>query len=215
MTRDKFTEYVQNLSDYDLYILAKENLTTHKSDVALFDWQNEMIYDECQARHPDIYNSALNDAVLMMATRENNISDINISDIIRPSLMSRVELANFIGDKFINNTEQESIAYDSVVKKVLAGSDDNYLFCTVSGNSMTGAEINDNDVLLVEKSYSDLSGKIIVASVNNILFVKRYLEKDGAIWLHSENENYEPFKVGNDVDFKILGVVKMIMHSVD
>ena len=215
MTREKFKEYVKGLSDYDLYLLAKKNLTASNSGVALFDWQNEIIYDECQSRHPDIYESALNDAAYMMATRENNLDDIDISNIIRPSLMSRVELANFIGERYIKGIGQDGIAYDTVVKRVLAGNDDNYLFCTVSGDSMTGADINNNDVLLVERNYSDLSGRIVVASVNNKLFVKRYIYQNGEIWLYSENEKYQPFRVSDEFDFKILGVVKMIMHSVD
>lgn len=214
MTREKFAKYVKNLSDYELYLLAKKNISTHSADVNGLDWHNEIIYAECQNRHPDIYASAVNDAGLIMAAKKAG-SSLDVSDVLRPSLMSRVELANFIGGSRINDTLRNSIPFDTVVSEISSGGSDKYLFCKVSGDSMTGAYIYDDDILLVDKNYENADGKIIVAAVNDILFVKRYQNRNGKQLLLSENEQYEPFEITPDVDFKILGLVKMIMHSID
>lgn len=215
MKRSKFKEYVENLSDYELYLLAKTHLSFRQTVSNQHDWQNEIIYSECQVRHPDIYASAVDDANLTLAGRKESVGDFVVSEVLRPSLMSRAELSNFIGNTNINDTNKYEIPFETVVREVLSGGDDKFLFCKVSGDSMKGIAINDNDILLVDRNYEDISNKIIVVSVNDILFVKRYRKDDDGEWLISENEKYEPFRINADIDFNIVGVVKMIMHSID
>ena len=214
MTREKFKEYLAGLSDYELYLLAKKHIASQGGSVNPIDWQNEIIYSECRARHPDIYASAVDDANLILASRTESDGVFDVSDVLRPSLMSRAEFTNFIGNTKINDTNKFEIPLETVVREVLSGGDENYLFCKVSGDSMTNAAINDDDILLVDRNYDDIADKIVVASVNDILFVKRYKKYDGKQWLLSENEKYRPFEITPDIDFHIVGVVKMIMHNV-
>jgi DNA polymerase V len=81
-------------------------------------------------------------------------------------------------------------------------------FVRVSGDSMEGAGIFDNDVLVVDRSIDTTFGQIVVAAINGELVVKR-LERgtDGRLVLVSENTKYAPLLVGEDEDCHVWGVV--------
>lgn len=81
------------------------------------------------------------------------------------------------------------------------------------GDSMIGAGIFENDTLIVDKSIPPKSGKIIIAALNGELTVKRLKLKLGKIWLLPENPQYQPIEITGEADFKILGVVIHVIHS--
>ena len=85
----------------------------------------------------------------------------------------------------------------------------------VKGDSMTGAGINDGDLVVVWKQPRVENGEIGVAIVNGEATVKRiYGEKD-RIRLVSENLNYKPICVNllqNQISIagKVLGVIRRL-----
>ncbi len=85
-------------------------------------------------------------------------------------------------------------------------------YVRVSGDSMTGAGINPNDILVVDRFIKHKSGNIVVASMNGELCVKRLRIKDGSAWLYSENPAYAPYEVEPDDEFEVWGVVTAIIH---
>jgi len=210
LTRKKYINYVRGLSDYELYSLAKHNIIGARAGLSLFDWQEEIIFNECESRNHDIHASAQSDAEMLIASRSAMTTGVNVSDIYRPSLMSRAEIAALLGGTNVNNLTNNQDA--DVLNSVLSGKSKNYLLCKVSGDSMLGEGIYENDMLIVERN-TRANNKIIVASVNNELFVKRYIKDSTGEWLHSANDEYAPFKIRKDVDFRIIGLVKYIMHS--
>ncbi len=80
-------------------------------------------------------------------------------------------------------------------------------YVRVAGDSMTGAGINPNDILVVDRSVKHKSGQIVIASINGELCVKRLRIKDGGAWLDSENPDYDPFEVSPVDEFEVWGVV--------
>ncbi len=84
-------------------------------------------------------------------------------------------------------------------------------FVRVEGDSMTGAGIFSDDVLVVDRSVDPKDGHIVVAAVNGELVVKRLsIERKGlnpVLQLVSENEDYEPISVGDGEECFIWGVV--------
>ncbi len=82
----------------------------------------------------------------------------------------------------------------------------------VSGDSMTGAGINPNDILVVDRSIKHRSGQIVIASINDELCVKRLRIEDGSAWLDSENPAYTPYEVEPDDEFEVWGVVTAIIR---
>ena len=80
-------------------------------------------------------------------------------------------------------------------------------YVRVSGDSMEGAGIFDNDVLVVDRAAEAKHGSIVVAAVFGELVVK-YLEKYGEkIQLVSAKEGYSPIDVNGSDDCYLWGTV--------
>ena len=86
-------------------------------------------------------------------------------------------------------------------------------YIKVEGNSMTGAGIDDKDVLVVDRSLEPLNNKIAICYIDGGFTVKRIkLEKDG-LWLMPENPKYEPIQVKEDNQFMIWGIVTYVIKA--
>lgn len=86
-------------------------------------------------------------------------------------------------------------------------------FVRVNGDSMTGAGINPDDLLIVDRSLAPGSGKIVIAVVNGELTVKRLFRERGKLFLMPENPSYPAIEITEDTDFMIWGVVTNVIHS--
>ena len=87
-------------------------------------------------------------------------------------------------------------------------------FLRVQGESMIGAGIHDNDILVVDRSLRPTSGKVVVAVVDGELTVKRLLLANDRWVLMPENPDYPPLEVPPESDFQVWGVVRHVVHSV-
>jgi DNA polymerase V len=87
-------------------------------------------------------------------------------------------------------------------------------FVRVEGDSMIGAGIHENDLLVVDRSIKPTNGKIIIAVINGELTVKRLRLQKGNITLMPENERYSALTVDETMDFTIWGVVTNVIHAV-
>ncbi|SFM01405.1 DNA polymerase V [Desulfomicrobium norvegicum] len=83
----------------------------------------------------------------------------------------------------------------------------------VSGDSMTGASINDGDVLVVDRSEQPAHGKIVVAVLDGELTVKRLVMKDGRTMLAPENPCYKPIAVTEEQELHVWGVVSGVVRK--
>ena len=80
-------------------------------------------------------------------------------------------------------------------------------FVRVEGDSMEGAGIFSNDVLVVDRSITARDGLIVVAAVYGEMVVKRLKPVGETHILISENEHYAPITVSGHDDCYIWGVV--------
>lgn len=80
-------------------------------------------------------------------------------------------------------------------------------FVRVSGDSMEGAGIFNNDILVVDRSVTPADGKIVVAAVYGELVVKRLRIYPNKAELISENDTYAPIIISDVDDIYIWGVV--------
>ena len=81
------------------------------------------------------------------------------------------------------------------------------------GDSMTGAGINDGDMVLIKKTEEAYPGQIVVAYVEgegNTL--KTYKEKGGKAYLHPENKKYADIPLH---DCKIQGIAVSVTRKLD
>lgn len=86
-------------------------------------------------------------------------------------------------------------------------------FVRVSGDSMLGAGIHDNDILVVDRSLEPISGKVVIAVVDGELTVKR-LRKDGeSVCLKAENPDYPDIQMTEGATCEIWGVAAFAIHS--
>ena len=79
-------------------------------------------------------------------------------------------------------------------------------FLKVSGNSMVLAGINDDDILVVDRSLEAKNDSIVIAVLNGELTVKRLNIEQGKCYLKPENDAYEPIEITEEMDFCIGGL---------
>lgn len=90
----------------------------------------------------------------------------------------------------------------------------------VSGSSMQGVGtplgvgIQDDDLLVVDRSIPPKDGHIVIASLDGELTVKRMRHKGRQVMLVPENPDYPTIAVRPDQDFRVLGVVTFVIHAV-
>ena len=81
-------------------------------------------------------------------------------------------------------------------------------FVRVAGDSMTGAGIQDGDLLIVDRSANCASGSIVVARIEDEFTLKRLIiKKGGKAFLVPENDKFPSIELTEDSDCEIWGRV--------
>lgn len=80
-------------------------------------------------------------------------------------------------------------------------------FFTVRGNSMQDADIDDGDILVVDRSIEPAHGHIVVAFVNGERLVKRLHRQRNTVALLAANPAYPPLELRDGNALEIWGVV--------
>ena len=86
-------------------------------------------------------------------------------------------------------------------------------FVRVAGDSMVGAGIQHDDILIVDRSLEPASGRIVIAIYNGELTVKRLLQDKAGMRLVAENPSYPPLTLSEGSDCEIWGVVTSVIHQ--
>ncbi len=86
-------------------------------------------------------------------------------------------------------------------------------FVRVSGDSMEGAGIHHEDLLIVDRSLEPRDKNIVIAAVNGELTVKRIRMRNKRVILEPENSNYASREISEDSEFEIWGVVTNVIHK--
>lgn len=85
-------------------------------------------------------------------------------------------------------------------------------FVRAQGESMLGAGIHPNDILVVDRSIKPVPGKIVICALNGELTVKR-LERNNEQWqLKAENPDYPDIAIYEALELVIWGVVTNVIH---
>lgn len=86
-------------------------------------------------------------------------------------------------------------------------------FVRVEGHSMTGAGINDGDMLVVDRSLTAKHNSIVVAVVDGEVTVKCLDLSRGAVCLRARNPDYPDLPIKEGMDLHIWGVVAHVVRS--
>lgn len=87
-------------------------------------------------------------------------------------------------------------------------------FAKVSGQSMIGAGLEDNDLLVIDRSLEPINNKIAVCFLDGEFTVKRLRVEGENVWLQPENPDYPIIKITNENDFIIWGIVTNVIKKV-
>ncbi len=87
-------------------------------------------------------------------------------------------------------------------------------FARVSGQSMIGAGLDDNDLLVIDRSLEPTNNKIAVCFLDGEFTVKRLKVNKEGVWLKPENPNYPIIKITEDNNFVIWGIVTNVIKKV-
>ena len=81
----------------------------------------------------------------------------------------------------------------------------------VNGNSMIGAGIHNDDLLVVDRSIEPRPGHVIVAVLDGAFTLKRLTLKSGVLYLEADHPNYQPIDLRKYENVQVWGVA---MHSI-
>ena len=87
-------------------------------------------------------------------------------------------------------------------------------FAKVRGQSMIDAGLDDNDLLVIDRSLEPANNKIAVCFLDGEFTVKRLRVEGKEVWLQPENPNYPIIKITEDNDFVIWGIVTNVIKKV-
>ena len=86
-------------------------------------------------------------------------------------------------------------------------------FIRVKGDSMINSGIQDQDLIVVDKSLIAKPGDIVIAIIDESFTVKRLEKKDDTFYLKAENRNYPDLHLKNYSNIQIWGVVIYSIHN--
>jgi len=148
----------------------------------------------------DVYKSQLNSGVFV------SLPSDNAEEVFTPIFTSRVQAGfpspadDYLEDRLDLNTH-------------LIQNKESTFFVKAQGESMLGAGIHQGDILVVDKSLTPKSGKIVIAVVDGEFTVKRLHKYKSVITLKAENPEFEDIKIEGTIELIIWGVVTSVIHQ--
>ncbi len=87
-------------------------------------------------------------------------------------------------------------------------------FFRMKGDAMIDAGIHDGDVLIVDRSIKAVSGKVVIATLDGEMLVRRLEKTFNKIRLIPETNKLAAFEVDPYAEFSVWGVVVYSIHAV-
>ena len=86
-------------------------------------------------------------------------------------------------------------------------------YAKANGHSMTGAGIDDGDILVIDKSIEPQDGKIAVCFIDGEFTVKRIKVQENSLLLLPENPKFNPIEITQENNFIIWGIVTYVVKK--
>lgn len=87
----------------------------------------------------------------------------------------------------------------------------NTFFVRVSGHSMKGEGIDNNDIVVVDKSLPPMDGKIAVCCLNQNFTLKKLRVRSKRVWLVPANSEFKTIELQEGDELTIWGIVVAII----
>lgn len=98
--------------------------------------------------------------------------------------------------------------------KVLIKNFEATFYAKASGTSMSGAGIDDGDIMVIDRSLEPADGKIAVCCIDGEFTVKRIKVEKDALYLMPENKAFQPIKIEAENKLIVWGIVTYVIKSV-
>ena len=85
-------------------------------------------------------------------------------------------------------------------------------FVRAQGDSMSGAGVQDGDLLVVDRSLEPEDGSMVIACVDGEFTVKTYRQNRGGVRLEAANPAYPPIRFSGEMELRVFGVVTAVVH---
>lgn len=86
-------------------------------------------------------------------------------------------------------------------------------FMRVRGDAMVGAGIFDGDVVVVDRSLNPASGRVVIATLNGEMLIRRFEKTFNRVRLVPETPRLAAIDVDPDAEFSVWGVVTYAIHA--
>lgn len=130
-------------------------------------------------------------------------------EMINPNFETETELplASDVVSAGFPSPAEDHIESSLDLNKALIRHPSATFFVRVEGESMKDDNINDGDLLIVDKSLEPRSGDIAVCYLDGEFTLKRVMIEENQITLLPSNKQYKPIPISKEDDFTVWGVV--------
>ena len=143
-----------------------------------------------------------------MLKPKNNLKFINLQHKAKLQIPYALDLIAAGFPSSAENFMEKVLSLDELMIKHPAST----FFVRVLGDSMKPT-INNNDILVVDKSLPVANNKICVVRINDEFTVKRVRIVNNQIFLIADNLEYENIKITENMDFEPWGLVTFVIHQ--
>lgn len=98
--------------------------------------------------------------------------------------------------------------------KALVKNPDTTFYAKANGQSMKGAGIDDEDIMVIDRSIEPRNNKIAVCLIDGEFTVKRIKKTKEELLLIPENSDFQPIKVTEENQLVIWGIVTYVIKKV-
>lgn len=85
-------------------------------------------------------------------------------------------------------------------------------FVRAQGDSMSGAGVQDGDLLVVDRSLEPEDGSMVIACVDGEFTVKTYRRDRRGVRLEAANPAYPPIRFAGEMELRVFGVVTAVVR---
>ena len=86
-------------------------------------------------------------------------------------------------------------------------------YARIKGDSMVGANIQDGDVVVIDKSLEPTDGCIAVCFIDGEFTLKRIRIEKGKVWLQPANPEFPAIEVTEENHFVVWGIVTYVIKK--
>lgn len=85
-------------------------------------------------------------------------------------------------------------------------------YVRAEGDAMQASGIQDNDILVVDRSVPPSDGNIVIAAIEEEPVIRRLAKRGSRLFLISDDSRFEPIVIQPDTHWLIWGVVTHVIH---